>query len=132
MDELVRQLDQTTFANGFANRFLFACVRRSQLLPHGGRQEPDVLAALGKRTMQAMAYAKELSRIGMTPEAGRKWEEVYAELSADRPGLLGAVTARAEAQTIRLALLYALADLSAEIAIEHLEAALAVWLVGCP
>jgi hypothetical protein len=41
--------------------------------------------------------------------------------------LLGAITARAEAQTIRLALLYALLDRSPEIACVHLEAALALW-----
>ena len=43
------------------------------------------------------------------------------------PGLLGALTARAEAQTIRLALIYALLDGAGEIDRVHLEAALAVW-----
>jgi hypothetical protein len=40
---------------------------------------------------------------------------------------LGAVVARAEAQTIRLALLYALLDGNNEIDVVHLRAALAVW-----
>ena len=48
-------------------------------------------------------------------------------LSKDQPGLLGAITARAEAQTIRLALIYALLDGSPQIAQVHLEAAQAVW-----
>jgi hypothetical protein len=36
VDELRRHLNQTETANGFANRFLFTCVRRSKLLPEGG------------------------------------------------------------------------------------------------
>ena len=35
-DELRARITRTDMANGFANRFLFACVRRSKLLPHGG------------------------------------------------------------------------------------------------
>jgi len=42
-------------------------------------------------------------------------------------GLLGAITSRGEAQVVRLALIYALLDISLEIKITHLEAALAVW-----
>jgi len=41
--------------------------------------------------------------------------------------LLGAVTARAEAQVMRLACLYALLDLSGTIRLEHLSAGLALW-----
>ena len=41
--------------------------------------------------------------------------------------MLGAVTARAEAQTLRLSLLYALLDASPQIRRPHLEAALALW-----
>ena len=41
--------------------------------------------------------------------------------------MLGAVTARAEAQTMRLACLYALLDSSPVIKLAHLDAALALW-----
>ncbi len=41
--------------------------------------------------------------------------------------MFGAVTARAEAQTLRLAMIYALADTSQEIRRTHVESALAVW-----
>src|SRR5262245_42949166 len=36
VEELRRMLDETAMANGFANRFLFACVKRSKMLPFGG------------------------------------------------------------------------------------------------
>jgi hypothetical protein len=41
--------------------------------------------------------------------------------------LVGAITARAEAQTIRLALIYALLDCKDEIDVVHLRAGIAVW-----
>ena len=63
----------------------------------------------------------------MTDAAKQTWATVYGALSAGQAGLLGAVTARAEAQTIRLALIYALLDGAAEIDEPHLRAALAVW-----
>lgn len=48
-------------------------------------------------------------------------------MSEGRPGLLGAVTSRAEAQVMRIACIYALLDHSKEIRRVHLEAALALW-----
>jgi hypothetical protein len=35
-DELRARLSRTNMANGFANRFIFARVKRSKLLPFGG------------------------------------------------------------------------------------------------
>ncbi len=55
------------------------------------------------------------------------WHEVYPSLSEGRAGLLGAMIARAEAQAMRLACIYALLDCSATVRVEHLRAALAVW-----
>ena len=66
-------------------------------------------------------------QVRMDDEAHARWEEVYAELSEGRPGMLGAVTSRSEAQVVRLALVYALLDQSEVIGVDHLRAALAVW-----
>ena len=63
----------------------------------------------------------------MTAEAKEMWEHVYADLSEGAPGLLGAITGRAEAHVIRLALIYALLDSRDQIEGDHLEAALGVW-----
>jgi hypothetical protein len=120
------RLTRTDMANGFANRFLFLCVRRSRFLAHGGNLDEAELAKLGERTKEAIECARKTGRVVMTPEASAAWEAAYRELSAERPGLLGAVIARAEAQVIRLALIYALLDQSA-IGVAHLEAAMAVW-----
>jgi hypothetical protein len=59
--------------------------------------------------------------------AAEAWATIYPHLSRERPGLLGSILSRAESQTTRLALIYALLDASHEIGITHLRAALAVW-----
>jgi hypothetical protein len=114
-------------ANGFANRFLFCLVRRSKLLPHGGHFPDAELQKLSKRVDEAVKFAQKAGRVTMSDAAAKAWTEAYKELSADRPGLLGAVTARAEAQVIRLSLIFALLDSKDTIDTAHLEAALAVW-----
>jgi hypothetical protein len=86
----------------------------------------ETLADLGKRIDAAVEHARDLRTVRMTDAARSIWAAIYAELSQGRPGLLGAVTARAEAQTLRVALVYALADCSAVIDQPHLLAALAV------
>jgi hypothetical protein len=127
MEELREALDRTAMANGYANRFLFSCVRRAQLLPHGGDSNDAALQFLCPRIEETLEKARTIERITMTAGAAERWKDIYADLSAEQPGLLGAITARAEAQTLRLALVYALTDGANKIDVEHLEAALAVW-----
>jgi hypothetical protein len=126
-DELHAVLTKVEMANGFANRFLFARVRRSKLLPHGGRLDFEALQDLGEQIATRHRQAQTLGRITMTDVAAEAWAKNYAELSRDRPGLLGAILGRAEAQVIRLALIYALLDNKTQIDLLHLRAALAVW-----
>jgi hypothetical protein len=126
-EELRSRLNRIELANGFANRFLLFCVRRSKLLPHGGSISEDEIKLLGERVRKAVEYARTVNQVTMTGEARRAWEAAYAALSGDRPGLLGAIMARAEAHVVRLALLYALMDLKPEIDLVHLRAAIALW-----
>jgi hypothetical protein len=128
-DELVRDLDRASMANGFANRFLFVCVKRCQYLLFGGGLEEDVVFQLGEQVKAALEKGRAAGerRIMMTSECRQFWRTLYRQLSTDRHGLLGAITGRAEAQTIRLALVYALACGSEVIDAEHIRAALAVW-----
>jgi Protein of unknown function (DUF3987) len=126
-DELRARITRTDMANGFANRFLFACVRRSKMLPHGGNLDEAEIEALSQRIESVVAFAKAAGRVGLTEPAKREWEAIYPHLSAEQAGLLGAITARAEAQTIRLALIYCLLDGKDQIDVEHLRAAIAVW-----
>ncbi len=124
-DELRRYLDATERANGFANRFLFVCVKRSRCLPDGGQLPP--LDAVIAHLLEAVTYARTVGLMRRSQEARQRWHEVYPSLSAERPGLVGTLTGRAEAQVMRLACLYALGDLSSTVERVHLEAALELW-----
>jgi hypothetical protein len=126
-DELRAKLTRTEMANGFANRFLFVRVKRSKSLPHGGHLADQALDQLGREVASALEKARTLGRVTMTREAVAEWEAVYPELSSERAGLLGAILGRAEAQVIRLAVIYAALDNSTEIDVAHLEAALTIW-----
>lgn len=124
-DELRRYLDATESGNGFGNRFLWLCVKRSKLLPEGGNEVQ--FGALVTRLQQAIAFARAVGKMERDEAARALWHDVYPALSEGKPGLLGAITGRAEAQTMRLAALYALLDQSPCIRRVHLEAALALW-----
>jgi hypothetical protein len=98
------------------------------LLPFGGDALEDiVIAVLGGRLKEAVEAAASIGRVGWTNSAADAWKTVYPQLSKGQPGLLGAVTSRAEAQCVRLALIYALLDGAANIDLQHIKAALAVW-----
>lgn len=124
-EELRRYLERTEAGNGFANRFLWVCTKRSKSLPEGGNIPPLNEFALEVR--EAVAFARTVGEVRRDGAAKARWAEVYERLSAGNPGLAGAVTSRAEAQVMRLAMIYALLDMSAEIRCEHLEAALSLW-----
>jgi hypothetical protein len=128
VEELRARLTRTDTANGFANRFLFPLVKRSKVLPFGGNAlEDKVIAELGEGLKRALEIATPIGRVGWTTPAAEAWKTIYGQLSAAQPGLLGAVTSRAEAQCVRLALIYALLDGQANIDLPHIKAALAIW-----
>jgi len=126
-DELLANLTATDKANGFANRFLWLCVKRSKLLPDGGDWSRVDVADLTRRLTEAVNFARRVEEVKRDAEAAAMWRAVYRELSRDRPGMLGAITSRAEAQTMRLAMIYALLDNSYLVRRPHLEAALELW-----
>ncbi len=125
--ELNRLLTNTEAANGFANRFLWIYAERSKELPFGGSLCKEDLYPIAEELQRIRKYGLESTRANFDQEAADKWRNVYSLLSAGKPGLLGAIVARAEAQVVRLATLYALLDCSTLIRIAHLDAALAVW-----
>ncbi len=128
-DELRSELTRTDEGNGFANRILWVCSQRSKFLPDGGHVPDTELQCLVERLKGALEFALSLGDFELRRDdtASAYWHQIYPHLSADKPGLFGAVTSRAEAQVMRLACVYALLDQSPEVCIEHLLAAEAVW-----
>ncbi|CAA9444729.1 MAG: hypothetical protein AVDCRST_MAG28-585 [uncultured Rubrobacteraceae bacterium] len=127
LSELTRYLTETEMANGLANRFMWFLVRRSKSLPFGGDWHTVNLASITSKLVGILEYANRDVRMTWGDDARSLWCEAYEVLTEDRAGMFGAITARAEAQTLRLAMIYALADYSQEIRRSHVESALAVW-----
>lgn len=126
-EELTRELNTTDTANGFANRFLWVAARRSKSLPEGGELRPRDLAPLAERLGRVVEWATSRGELERDGGFRDLWRQTYEHLTAERRGLLGAVTSRAEAQTLRLSAIFALLDSSEVIGRRHLEGALAVW-----
>jgi 5S rRNA maturation endonuclease (ribonuclease M5) len=128
VEEVRRLLTETEAANGFGNRFLWVCVRRSKLLPRGGLYPEQALKPLLEILAPMLFHARAIAQMQRTTDAETRWEEMYATLAEGQAGLLGALTARAEAQVLRLSCLYALLDKTEMVDVPHLEAAYALWL----
>jgi hypothetical protein len=128
-EELEREMRSVDWFNGFANRFLFACVRRSQLLPEPPINDPLDIEVFGADLARAADWAQSANLMIFNPAAQQLWNKAYVgELSVERFGAYGAVTARAEPYVARLSMIYALLDgETMQIRPEHLRAALAVW-----
>lgn len=131
-EELLRGMLTDEMDNGFANRFLWACSRRSKCLPEGGRIWEIDFDPLRDRLRNAIG--KVDGRISRNAASNALWGYndqpsvgAYADLTRERHGMFGTCTARAAAQVLRLSLLYALLDASTDIRPEHLLAALEVW-----
>lgn len=126
-EELLRYLSDTEKANGFGNRFLWFCVRRSKPLPFGGKLNTVDFDSLTERLKNIVGFASTSEEIQWADETRPLWKYIYQTLSEGKTGLLGSMIARAEAYVVRLSCIYALLDRSVVIKPEHLQAALAVW-----
>jgi hypothetical protein len=129
--ELRRELTDTEIANGWANRFTFVLARRSKRLPSGGNLDDRDVAQFGSRIQDALCRARRHGRMRRSAEAEERWREFYLSIDDRVDGMLGSVTARAEAQALRLSVIYALLDGSVSIELQHLDAALGLWQYMC-
>ncbi len=123
--EILKMMSGVDAANGYANRFLWVYVKRGKLLPFGGQIDWESIRDL--KLEDSVLFGLEERSITMDYDAKEEWRKIYEELSIERYGLLGSISSRAEAQVIRLSLIYAILDCSPYIKAEHLRAAVAVW-----
>lgn len=126
-EELAKCLSATDSANGFGNRFVWCCVKRSKYLPEGGSFHKKDINPLVERLRNAITFAQNIKQIDRDDESKEIWRERYARLADEgKHGLLSQMVARREAQVMRLALIYSLLDQSTVIKPAHLNAALAL------
>jgi hypothetical protein len=127
MQELAVALADVQAFNGFGNRFLWICARRSKLVPLPSRMPVEEITPIQRELWRLVAQAQQCGLVTMSTGTREQWAHVYPELSQEHSGLAGSIINRAEAQTMRLALIYALLDGRNVIQEKHLNAALALW-----
>lgn len=130
IEELQAKLTDSEAFNGFANRILWVCARRSKIVPLPEPMDDFKLDDLRQRLVERIQLFRDVEflKIEMSSATKRAWcNQYYAELTKDNPGLIGCVINRGEAQVVRLALIYCLLDGMTTISVEHLEAAVALW-----
>lgn len=125
--ELQHHVNPVELANGLLNRFLLLGCRRVRLLPEGGDPDPLKPTGLDRRLATTLITAQRAGQLRLSTPARRAWADAYQLLAQPKPGIAGAIGARAEAHTIRLALIYALLDNTNQIQPAHLTAALALF-----
>lgn len=124
--ELQHHINPVELANGLLNRFLLLGCRRVRLLPEGGDPDPLKRTGLDRQLTSTLNVARRAGQLRLSTQARRAWADAYQRLAEPQPGIAGAISARAEAHTIRLALIYALLDTTRQIRPAHLTAALAL------
>lgn len=142
--ELLLETGMADAQNGTLNRFMFACCQRVRLLPQGDTfhqltdtQEWKTLQQ--KLTQNIHNEVGASLKIKRSPQAQQDWGfnhaniadgevgQLYKTFSHPRPGLWGAITARAAQQVIRMSLITAIINGQREITREAQNAACEYW-----
>lgn len=127
LDELALTLSDCDKLNGYANRFLWVLARRAKRVSRPTRIPESVFSPIQSTVWQRLNYAHKMGEMSISSEFWDVFDSQYDRLSEDRPGMAGAITARAEAQVVRLSMVYAIAAGTRTIGAEHIHAALAFW-----
>ncbi|EPR43776.1 DUF3987 domain-containing protein, partial [Desulfococcus multivorans] len=126
-EELLKVLDEGEHFTGLTNRFLWVCAKRGRLQPLPNGIHDNDLIRFQEEYLRCAKFAQTIGEVSRTKRADDRWIDVYPELAKDHPGILGSVCNRAEAQTARLSLIFALLCGAKEIDVCHIDWALAAW-----
>jgi len=122
-EELRRRLDATEIATAWEIDSCSSGSNGASAFRTAAVFPLDELEATRRPRRDAIDRARKLGVLNRSPEAERRWTEIYYGLDDDVDGVVGLLTARAEAQMLRLSVAYALLDGSATIEVAHLDAA---------
>lgn len=128
-EELLAKLTDTDIANGLANRFMVVHSLRSKSLPRDVPFDKDAVRQLVSRLDQVARKAEKVSRLDFTEKGAKVWDDYYRAMDARNlpDGRVVDLINRWNANTLRLAVTYALLDGSRDIDEVHVKAAIACW-----
>lgn len=123
--ELKCLMSQSDIHNGLSNRFLWACVRRTKKLAFPKPMPSQLVDRYAGNLADALERAETGEpEVKLSAEAREYWGVEYHKVSSDKHGVIGSITSRAEAQVMRLSLLFCLLDGTTEIEKAQIEAAI--------
>jgi hypothetical protein len=125
---LTENLPVVSTQDGFGNRFLLTCVKRSKSLPSPPAFDQTALAGFVSGLQAALRAGRLVGEMTRTAKAEAAWRDgLYEQLNQPKPGLYGALVSRGHVQVLRMSMIFALLEQRREIGVGHLEAASAVW-----
>ena len=134
--ELLGLMDSRELTNGFANRFLMFWAERTKMIAFPKATPQAEVDALAARVLEVLDFCKaarwgekDHTRIDLSPAARERYEVLYhGELNDNSAGAhITALIERRAAMLLRMAMLFALCDLSHTVEVHHVDAALA-WV----
>jgi len=134
--ELSALMTARELTNGFANRFLVIWAERSQILPFPKTTAQATVDSLARRTLKILEFVgadqhgnRDRLRMELSGQAQWRYAQLYRfELNEDvGSDLVNAMLERRAPMLLRLAMLFAIADVQLRIDIEHIDAAMA-WM----
>ena len=134
--ELLALMNSRELTNGFANRFLMFWAERTKMIAFPKATPQAEVDALAERVLKVLEFCKaarwgekDHTRIDLSPAARKRYEVLYlGELNDNSAGAhITALIERRAAMLLRMAMLFALCDLTHTVEERHVDAALA-WV----
>ena len=134
--ELHSLMASRDLTNGFANRFLMFWAEKTKSLAFPSPTPQTEVDALARRVLEVLEFCnatrwaeKNNLRVSLSPDARKRYEALYhGELNDNSAGeRVTALIERRAPMLLRLAMLFALCDLTDEVQLVHINAALA-WV----
>ncbi len=134
--ELLALMNSRELTNGFANRFLMFWAERTKMIAFPKATPQAEVDALAARVLKVLEFCKaarwgekDHTRIDLSPAARKRYEALYlGELNDNSAGAhITALIERRAAMLLRMAMLFALCDLTNTVEVAHVDAALA-WV----
>lgn len=128
VEELKMRFNESERWNGLGNRVLWVLVERLHQLPEAGELPWLTLNPVLEKLAGTLDFARTAGELRRSKSGSARWGEIYAELAETaHGGEVGCLCDRAEAQVLRLGMIFALLDKCRVVEPAHLDAALAVW-----
>lgn len=134
--EFLSMMAARELTNGFANRFLMFWAERTKMLAFPSATRQEDVDALAARVLEVLRFCKaerwtdkDHTRVELSAAARTRYEVLYySELNDNSAGeRITALIERRAPMLLRLAMLFALCDLTTTVEVHHIDAALA-WV----